>query len=81
MRSRWSIRFVASYQRQMCSSLFIDRYRYWQGNGGCIVHSEDVARKVHEKDICICVFVDLEKAFDRVLRTVIEWALRKHGVQ
>ena len=25
-------------------------------------------------------FVDLEKAFDRVLRKVMEWAMRKRGI-
>ena len=25
-------------------------------------------------------FVDLEKAFDRVLRKVLEWAMRKRGI-
>ena len=28
----------------------------------------------------VCFFVDLEKAFDRVLRKVLEWAMRKKGV-
>ena len=28
---------------------------------------------------CVC-FVDLEKVFDRVQRTVLEWALRKNGI-
>ena len=32
-----------------------------------------------EKKLCMC-FVDLEKAFDRVLRKVMEWALRKKGL-
>ena len=32
-----------------------------------------------EKKLYIC-FVDLEKAFDRVLRKVLEWAVRKRGI-
>ena len=33
------------------------------------------------KWIKLCMhFVDLEKAFDRVLRNVLQWALRKKGL-
>ena len=32
-----------------------------------------------EKKLCTC-FVDLEKAFDRVSRKVMKWALRKKGL-
>ena len=32
-----------------------------------------------DKKMYMC-FVDLEKAFDRVLRRVLEWALRRRGV-
>ena len=32
-----------------------------------------------EKKLCMC-FVDLVKAFDRVLRKVLGWALRKKGI-
>ena len=34
---------------------------------------------MREKKVCMC-FVDLEKAFDRVSRKVMEWALRKKGL-
>ena len=32
-----------------------------------------------EKKLYMC-FVDLEKAFDRVLRKVLEWAMKKRGI-
>ena len=32
-----------------------------------------------EKKLYMC-FVDLEKAFDRVIRKVLEWAMRKNGI-
>ena len=32
-----------------------------------------------EKKLYMC-FVDLEKAFDRVLNKVLEWAIRKKGI-
>ena len=44
-----------------------------------------ILRRMHElyqtrgKKLCIC-FVDLEKAFDRVLRNVLEWAMRKKEI-
>ena len=33
-----------------------------------------------EKKLCMC-YVNLEKSFDRVLRKVLELAMRKEGVQ
>ena len=35
--------------------------------------------KLKEKKLCMC-FVDLEKAFERVPRKVLEWAMRKKGI-
>ena len=32
-----------------------------------------------EKKLCIC-FVDLDKAFDKVPRKVLEWPMRKNGI-
>ena len=32
-----------------------------------------------EKKLYMC-FIDLEKAFDRVPRKIVEWAMRKRGV-
>ena len=45
-----------------------------------------IARQVQEKFIArnktlYLAFIDLEKAFDRVPRTVVKWALRKVGVE
>ena len=36
-------------------------------------------RRVKDKRMYMC-FVDLEKAFDRVPRRVMEWAMRKKGL-
>ena len=35
---------------------------------------------VKGKKLCMC-FVDLDIAFDRVPRKVLEWAMRKKGIQ
>ena len=38
-------------------------------------------KKIEENQTLYCGFVDLEKAYDRVQREVVFWALRKKGVQ
>ena len=52
-------------EKGMAHALFILRRMQKEFRGG-------------EKKLCMC-FVDLEKAFDRVSRKVMEWALRKKG--
>jgi hypothetical protein len=49
-----------------------------EGYCGRIVHDENVTGEIweEEKDV-VHGFCGLEKAFDRMLRKVIEWALRK----
>ena len=44
---------------------------------------QDRCRRISELKVrnSILVFVDLEKAFDRVPREVISWAMRKLGVE
>jgi len=44
---------------------------------------QDRCRRILELKVrnSILVFVDLEKAFDRVPREVISWAMRKLGVE
>ena len=48
----------------------------WEEHDSCVVYSEEFRGR--EKKLYMC-FVNLEKAFDRVPRKVMEWALRKKG--
>ena len=60
----------------------VDQMQFGFISGRSTVDAIFIFRKMQEsyleenKKLFIC-FVDLEKAFDRVLRKVIEWALRK----
>ena len=54
--------------------------------GRCTTDANFVFRQLQEKYIAVnkrlyMAFVDLEKAFDRVYRKIILWALRKLGVE
>ena len=44
------------------------------------LHCKAVTGEVHRKDL-FYAFADLEKAFDRVPKDVVRWALRQLGVE
>ena len=52
-----------------------------KGTIDAIIHCAPDARKVSCKDSAVHCFVDREKAFDRVPREVVRWALRMAGVE
>ena len=58
-------------------------FSYKPGNG--TIDAVITLRRIQEeylskqKKLCMCL-VDLENAFDRVSRTVVEWAMRKKGI-
>jgi len=53
-----------------------------QRSNRCSVHFKEVTRGVlrQGEEVYMC-FVDLEKAFDRVRRRLLEWAMRKRGIR
>ena len=48
----------------------------WKRDNRCSVYSSQNARGIKGKKLYMC-FADFEKAFDRVTRKVMEWAMRK----
>ena len=50
-------------------------------NSGCNIHCKENAGEYQKKDkkLYMC-FVDMGKAFDRVQRKVMKWAMRKKGL-
>ena len=78
MLTHWSYVFLALTHRYVIPTYFL----YWRGTTDAIF----ILRQLQEKHInavknLYFAFVDLEKAFDRVPRQVIWWAMRKLGVQ
>ena len=56
------------------------RFRPGRSTTDAIFIMRQLQEKFSEKKKLYCVFVDLEKAFDRVPRKAIEWALRRQKV-
>ena len=75
-------RIVYGLIRQVVS---IDDFQFGFVPGRSTTDAIFVVRQLQEKYLAVnrlyMAFVDLEKAFDRVLRKVIWWALRKLGVE
>ena len=53
-----------------------------QRNNRCSIHFKEVTRGVlrQGEEVVYMCFVDLEKAFHRVLKRVLEWAMKKMGI-
>ena len=73
-------------ERRLRQAVEIDKMQFGFRPGTGTTHAIFIARQLQERyrgkhrDLW-WAFVDLEKAFDRVLRKVVEWAMRKLGVE
>ena len=73
-------------ERRLRQAVEIDKMKFGFRSGTGTTHAIFIARQLQEryrgkhKELW-WAFVDLEKAFDRVPRKVVEWAMRKLGVE
>ena len=74
------------WEKKIICQVSIDKMQFGFMPGKGTTHAIFIMRQVHEKRPAkkkkklYYAFVDLKKAFDRVLREVVIWALRKLGV-
>ena len=73
-------------ERRLRQAVEIDKKQFGFRPGTGITHAIFIARQLQERyrgkhRKLWWTFVELEKAFDRVLRKVVEWAMRKLGVE
>ena len=72
-------------ERRLRQAVEIDKMQFGFTPGTGTTHAIFIARQLQEryrgKYRKLWAFVDLEKAFDRVPRKVVEWAMRKLGIE
>ena len=73
-------------ERRLRQAVEIDKMQFGFRPGAETTHAILIARQLQERyrgkhRKLLWAFVDLEKAFDRVSRKVVEWAMRKLGVE
>ena len=73
-------------KRRLRQAVEIDKMQFGFRPGTKTTHAIFIARQLQERykgkhRELWWAFVDLEKAFDRVPRKVVEWAMRKLGVE
>ena len=72
-------------ERRLCRIVSVDEMQFDFMPVSGILDAVFILRRLQEeyhakgKTMYAC-FVDLEKAFDRVLRNVMDWAMRKKGI-